>query len=455
MEQVSGSAVEGRVDPAVALRTAHTAIDDLLAADWAGSSDEELLDALRGFEALRRRMSAVDHALVLEAEGRRLPEALAYRNVAGLLRAVLRLDPREAAGRVRAADAAGVRRTLTGEPLEPAYPVIAAAQAAGEISARHAAVIVRTLEQLPDDVRHEHGVEIEAELVGHGQRFDADDLAKIARRLRYLYDQDGPCPDGEAYRARTRDFRISQRPDGSAHGEFEATGELAELLLTHIDALAAPRPERDGVKDPRTAGQRRHDALLESLKLVTKARLLPSVNGVTATVVVTMTARQYQTGQGLARTAHGALVPVSEALRWGSYGGDLRLLAMAIGTMKPVEAYGTTVRLHNETQRLVLHAVHPGCTFPGCGLPPPLTQIHHVLDYAHGGETSVNNGAPVCGKDHRDRINQGWHAQIIGTRIAWIPPPSIDPQQQPRYNELHQPLLGADHDDEPEDRPDG
>ena len=43
--------------------------------------------------------------------------------MAALLRQVLRLHPGEAAARVRAAEAAGPRRALTGEPLEPVFPM--------------------------------------------------------------------------------------------------------------------------------------------------------------------------------------------------------------------------------------------------------------------------------------------------------------------------------------------
>jgi hypothetical protein len=32
---------------------------------------------------------------------------------------------------------------------------------------------------------------------------------------------------------------------------------------------------------------------------------------------------------------------------------------------------------------------------------------------------------------------QGWKSTRINGRAAWIPPKWIDPQQQPRFNELH------------------
>ena len=442
-----------QVEPAAALRELEECVDAVRCADWNGMSDNELLEAFRRVEVVRRQLAAVDHALIAEAEDRELAESLSYRNTAGLLRSLLRINPREAAGRVRAAEAAGPRRALTGEPLPARHAQVAAAQAHGTISAQHAALITKTVNALPDQVRLEQGEAIEASLVDYAQKFDPDNLARITRRLLYCYDQDGAEPGNEERRHRNRYFRLVQRPDGSGYGDFELTAELTELLLTHFDALAGPKPAEDGTPDPRTAGQRCHDALLESLKLAIKARQLSKVNGVTATVIVTMTKKQYETGQGLARTSHGALVPVQEALRWGGYGGDLRLLAVALGDMKPVEAYSTTHRLHNEMQRLVLHAVHGGCTFPECPVQPGHTQAHHVVDFADG-DTSVNLAAPTCSMEHHRRVAQGWRAEIIGNRVAWIPPPEIDPEQQPRYNDLHLPQLLHPTDDDEDDDPD-
>jgi len=442
-----------RVDPSAVLRSLEEGVAALQAADWAAIPDTDLLETLRRFEVVRRQLAGVDHALVGEAEARGLAESMAHRNTAGLLRSLLRITPREAAGRVRAAEAAGPRRALTGEPLPANHPHVAEAQARGTISAQHAGLITKTIAQLPEAVRHEHGESIERDLVEFAEKFDPDNLARLTRRLLYCYDQDGAEPGNQERRHRNRNLRLVQRPDGSGYGDFELTAELTELLLTHFDALAAPAPAADGTPDPRTAGQRRHDALLEALKLVVKARQLPTVNGVTATVIVTMTKKQYETGQGVARTSHGALVPVQEALRWGGYGGDLRLLAVALGDLKPVEAYSTAARLHNETQRLVLHAVHGGCTFPECPVPPGHTQAHHVIDFADGGDTSVNLAAPVCSMEHHRRIAQGWRAQITGTRVAWIPPPEIDPDRAPRFNELHLPHLLRPSDDEDDDVP--
>jgi hypothetical protein len=166
--------------------------------------------------------------------------------------------------------------------LPPVFPAVAAAQVAGQISAQHARLITSTLTKLPDAVRAEEGPELEALLVGHARDWDPDLLAKLARRPLDCYDPDGPEP-AEQLRHRNRDLRITARADGSSTTVIEATAELTEYLLTVFDSLAIPTPEADGVKDPRTAGQRRHDALREALRRLVTSEQLPSVNGVAAT----------------------------------------------------------------------------------------------------------------------------------------------------------------------------
>ncbi len=65
-----------QVDPTVALARAHAVVDDLLRLDLTGLGDEAMLDFWRELERLRRRIPAVEHGLVLEAQTRGLPDTL-------------------------------------------------------------------------------------------------------------------------------------------------------------------------------------------------------------------------------------------------------------------------------------------------------------------------------------------------------------------------------------------
>lgn len=79
------------------------ALDALIGADLVGPSPDQLLEVTRRFERFRRRMAMVDHRLVAEVEGRGVAAELCVTSTAALLRQVLRISPREATARVRAA----------------------------------------------------------------------------------------------------------------------------------------------------------------------------------------------------------------------------------------------------------------------------------------------------------------------------------------------------------------
>jgi len=425
-----------QTDPLVALSRAHALLDQLQALDPTGLDEHALLDYWRELERLRRRIPSLEHPLVLEVEGRDLPGVHQVRTAGQFLRGLLRLDPAEAAGRVKAARAAGARRAISGQPLPPAYAELAVAQQHGDISERQARVVVDTIERLPDQVRAEHGAAVERDLVRYARQFDPIGLGRLAERIAAYYDPDGRLTD-VGYREKHRDLTINQRVDGSCSFKGEGTAELAEVLLLHLDALAKPKPEVDGVKDPRTAGQRRHDALLEGLKLTVRAKVLPAINGVTATVLLTMTADDFATRRGLAGTGHGALLPVAEAMR--ITGNEYRLMTVVLDQTKGIAGYSSSHRLFTESQRLALCAVDRGCTFPNCPAPPGWCQIDHALEFARGGPTSTDNGVLACRYHNNDAKKQGWTSARINGRAAWIPPRWIDAEQKPRYNLLHDP----------------
>ena len=337
---------------------------------------------------------------------------------------------------MQAAADLGPRRGLTGEDLPPIYPLVAQAQAEGIVSEQHAKLIVETVEALPDAVRKEHEERVERDLVEFARRFDPTTLAKTARRITALLDPDGILQDSE-YRHRRRHLDLHRRADGSGYGSFELDAECAEALQTVLTALGAPKPDTDGAQDVRTAGQRRHDALLEACKLTMRAGLLPSTAGVTTTVVLTATVEEF-TGDGLVTTGTGALIPAHEARRWAS--SDSRFYAVLIDKAKQITTYSTGTRLFTENQRLVMTARDRGCSFPGCTTPPALCQAHHIADFAKGGPTSIQNGTLLCGFHHREFETLGWSCRLLDGIPHWTAPEWLDADQIPRRNRAHDPL---------------
>jgi hypothetical protein len=277
-------------------------------------SDSEFLALWRDAEIPRRRLAPIDHALFQEVASRQLHSTWGAKSITVLARDVLRIGAGEASARRKAAEALGRRRALTGELLAPIYGRVAAAQANGSVAEAAARVITGLIDRLPDAVRCEKDVQVEEFLVKQAQILDLDALKLIARRVELTLDPDGKLKDTD-YRRRHRDLRFTVRPDGSSRGEFEGTAEFTEWLRTVLDTMARPRPEANGVKDTRTAGQRRHDGLLEAFKLMARANLLPRSAGVTTTVVLTISDHALTTGEGTATTGHGVILDAREAQR--------------------------------------------------------------------------------------------------------------------------------------------
>src|SRR5205814_294704 len=114
---------------------------------------------------------------------------------------------------------------------------------------------------------------------------------------------------------------------------------LVPQLMASIEAvlvaLAAPQPaDGDGTPDPRTPGQRRHDALLEGLGRILRSGTLPDCGGVPVTILATTTIReltaaaatkvspqpQPQPGLGLAGLAAQAGLDLTQLLSTDSGG---------------------------------------------------------------------------------------------------------------------------------------
>jgi len=106
-----------------------------------------------------------------------------------------------------------------------------------------------------------------------------------------------------------------------------------------------------------------------------------------------------------------------------------------------------TERLGNVFQRIMRIVLDRGCTRPGCDAPPSLCALHHVEDYAKGGETNFDVLTLVCDPCHAlvNDSDTGWATTVAGFdtgfpgRTQWIPPKHIDPDQNPLINHRHHP----------------
>lgn len=399
------------------------------------ASDDDLIELLKGLERHSRRLAALDHILLATADDRRLDFSRGYRSLTAFLHDLLRITTAEAAARAKAARNLGPRRELSGAPLDPLFAHVAEAEAAGELSATHARIIVRTVDRLPVAVQAEHAESVEQFLVEQGRQFPPETLASLAQRLSDTLNPDGTLSD-ENYRRLHRGLSVHIRRDGSSHVEGDLTAPATETLLTVLDATAAPKPEQDGLKDTRTATQRRHDGLLDALLALLRAGELPRTGGVTTTILLTMTAEVAAAGAGSVTTGHGATISLDQAR---PLIGGARVMPVIFDQARQVTAYGTAHRIFTEGQRLAMIARDQGCSFPGCDAGPLWCEAHHVTDFAFTGRTSIDDGTLLCGFHHREHARLGWECVMLAGVPHWLPPAWLDPQRQPRRNLAHGP----------------
>jgi hypothetical protein len=292
---------------------------------------------------------------------------------------------------------------------------------------------LRELEKVPGLAMHEVAPVVEGLLLDAAQHEHPRLLARTALAVLRRLDPDGAEPEEERAQ-RQRDFSLHKHADGTATCTGRLTPEATATWEAVLDSLAAPDPAENGAKDDRTAGQRRHDALLDTGRRLLNSGGLPDCGGAAATILLTATWADFTTGVGLARTGHGELWPMG-ALRRLADGAEV--VTVLEDPLDGIIAFGTTRRLASPGQRRALTARDGGCSFPGCTVPAAWTEAHHVIPWLAGGRTDLDNLCLVCGYHHREFEKRGWQVDIVDGHPEWTPPAWLDPDQQPRRNTAH------------------
>jgi hypothetical protein len=407
------------------------AVSELVSADLSALDESQLLGLIRTVEKLRRKVESFDNVTIPELEARGIPARYVMRGTRQFVAGLLNLAPSESGVRVRHAHELGVRVQLTGERSEPLLPVLAAGRAEGVVSVKQAEVIIRCLGKLRGAALPVDEVaKAETFLVEQAELVDADALAGIAKHLLDTLVPDGTLAE-ERFQQRRRFLSCVPNGEGMHRLTADLDSETAALALAVLHSLAAPKPTADGDRDERTVGQRMHDAFRSVLKIALRSAELPRSAGIPATVLITMTAEQFETRTGLATTSFGQKMSVDQALRIA----DQACVAWIVENSKGgVLNYGTTQRLATEKQTLALIARDQGCAFPGCTDPPEWTEKHHVVPWSRGGPTDLSNMCLLC-DFHHDRIDShGWRVTMLDG-VPWFTPPTwLDPTQTPRRN---------------------
>lgn len=442
-----------------ALHAADAAVGELLGASLWTLPEHDLLDLRIGLESLGARLAAASMAATREIDGRGAAVTAGATSTAAWLRGRLLVHPGAARREVALA------RELDGE-----LAATGAALAAGTIGRDQAAAVADALEALPvavDPATRRRG---ETFLLDQAQRFDPSAVHRMGQHLLLTLDPErgAALERDEAAQGHHQELKLTRRRDGSRglRGRFSA--ESGALLDAALDAVAGPRPSADDGPDPRPAAQRRAEGLVELVTLATQAPGMPEHGGEPVTLTVTTTLAYLQSaaspgevGPGAGRcgdctggwaggwssrssSSSSSAEPLPPAATYedGSpispetlrrLGCDGWVVAALTDIDGAVLDIGRLTRVVPLPMRRALVARDGGCAFPGCGRPPRWCQAHHVVFWALGGPTALDNLVLLCGHHHRAVHHDGWKVLLRPRgRPEFVPPPWVDPAQAPR-----------------------
>lgn len=248
--------------------------------------------------------------------------------------------------------------------------------------------------------------------------------------LAYL-DPDGAEPSDEIG-ARTRGFTMGRQRDGAVPMRGNLLPEVAGQLSLLLDSLLNPRVEApdDPTRDPigsvrfvesdeeselmpldqRTRTQKMHDAFAMIVTTAARDGGFPQIGGAAPTLVVSVTADDYANSTGWATIVNsGDLIPSRVAEQTGCAGGIQRVLFDDHGR---IASLGTSARIFNALQRRAITLRDGGCVIPGCTTPASWCEIHHVREYADGGQTHTDHGVLLCWWHHRNLHLSEWRIRM-------------------------------------------
>jgi hypothetical protein len=312
--------------------------------------------------------------------------------------------------RVRLAPAEGKRQVRLAQGLEQ-HDLTRQALAAGSFPAASAAVIVQTVDRLPDELDAATATRAEEYLAGEAHAHDTAALRRLADHLDEVINPEGADARLAAQLARAEEQAARERFFTLRHDEQAATTDgVFRIPLEHglrlqrmLDSLTNPaRPDPIPLEDPATAvrlapEERRGHALCELIDRY-PVKKLPRLGGSAPVVVVTMDLTTLLGGLKAAQLDTGQVISPGLARRLAARAG---IIPAVLGPEGEVLDLGRRVRLHTRQQRLAMGLQQGGtCAVEGCTRSAVGAEAHHLHPWSEGGPTNTTDGVLLCQPHH-------------------------------------------------------
>ncbi|MFE4230604.1 DUF222 domain-containing protein, partial [Arthrobacter sp. NPDC056886] len=209
--------------------------------------------------------------------------------------------------------------------------------------------------------------------------------------------------------------------------------------------------------DLRSRPQKLLDGLVGACKAALAGGTLPAAGGLRPQVMATIDYRdlltRLQDSAGAAETAAAGFSQPPGPAGTGSllFTGpvtastirkiacDADIIPVLLGGEGRVLDIGRASRVFPPHIRKALTARDRGCAFPGCTIPAPWCEAHHIDYWSRGGTTGTENGTLLCSHHHHVIHKEHWRIRLKSGIPWFIPPPHLDPRQHPRRNHYFRP----------------
>ncbi len=269
------------------------------------------------------------------------------------------------------------------------------ALARGEIGYQHALTMARTAQNLgASEVR-----KAEATLLKAAETMDPGQFVGVAKNFEHQVDAQAAL--AEANRAHDRRYlRIGQPLNGLVRIDGLLDAEGGAIVRTALEPFAKPAKA-----DTRTADQRLADALVERCQ-VRVAAGHPDGSGPRPQLIVKADRDTLAgiNGAPAGELEWGGTIPAETVRRLACDSAITRITGLGELEQEVTHA----ARSIPPATRRALVARDRHCVFPGCDRPPSWCDGHHLVHWADGGPTKLDNLGLVCGTHHRKVHEEGW-----------------------------------------------
>nr|WP_239521197.1 HNH endonuclease signature motif containing protein [Blastococcus saxobsidens] len=382
------------------------ALDALAAERIEGLFGPALLERLGPLLAMQNRLAAEVARTVRQCELAGAAEHDGKASMASWLR-----------GHARLSAAAANQLVRNGRALDQ-LPAVAAAATRGEVTPEAVAAIAPVTAPEHLAAADAQGVDVagvDAALAEVAAGRPHAELRQVVGHYLARLDPDGPEPDPTEQRS----FTAARHSDGSLSGRFHLDAVGGEKLLTAVESiLQASRP----AGDTRTRAQQSADALVQLCDNQLAAGSLPILRTQKPHVVVRVDLDDLvdpATGPGTAQTGFSALISAARA-RWLACDGGVSRIVL--GPDGQVLDYGRRQRVSPPQLRRAVDHRDRGCVFTGCDAPAHWCDVHHLVHWIDGGETTLENSALLCER-HHSKVHHGFRVErrADGRWRTWRP----------------------------------